>query len=371
MPVIDHAKDPKHIAMRSALARTDVVCMLLVRRLFKRWRADDVVKVVNVYSDASPVVGTELQGMILDIIFRDGSLERLILPGSTLAYGHGGAISKGVALVWALWLVCGPEEDALRWLISKIRSFTTDFGVEMHLLEIPDLVSAVISWTGGTPLERVRGMIKPDVRLFSKAMRIAGWSHSLGGIMKKVSQNFPMWPRYLAIMRSLCKFLRNHTYRAHFIRKLQSISCPLDVSTLLKSFSAGFAKWRYETVFTVLSQLVPLETLFMVYMAKEMFSKFQDEAEFARVMSGAKDKPFWKWASLSLEKVYTALEDLRRWGMICDCEEHVEQRRHGKKKHIECPRIFYTIVTIFMFCLLRISQLILTRFIQPVIQVTI
>ena len=69
----------------------------------------------------------------------------------------------------------------------------------------------------------------------------------------------------------------------------------------------------------------------MLYMAKEMFSKFQDETEFASVMSAAKDKPFWKWASLSLQFVYKLLEDLRRWGMICDCEEHAKQRREGKK----------------------------------------
>ena len=56
----------------------------------------------------------------------------MILPGSTLAYGHTDTMSKGVALVWAIWLIASPTRDDVTWFCHNVRSFTTDFGVEVH-----------------------------------------------------------------------------------------------------------------------------------------------------------------------------------------------------------------------------------------------
>ena len=65
---------------------------------------------INVYSDASPVAGVELQGMIVDINLTVGKKLRIILPGSTLAYGHTDTMAKGVALIWGIFLIAGPLE---------------------------------------------------------------------------------------------------------------------------------------------------------------------------------------------------------------------------------------------------------------------
>ncbi len=53
--------DPAARTLGRARARLDVVSMLLQRRLFQQARADDNLVGVNVYSDASPVIGPFLR----------------------------------------------------------------------------------------------------------------------------------------------------------------------------------------------------------------------------------------------------------------------------------------------------------------------
>ena len=61
--------------------------------------------------------------------------------------------------MYAVWLVCGPEEDKMTYVFSKCRSFTTDFGTEMHGTEIPWLLTAVLAWLGGRKIENCRDLI--------------------------------------------------------------------------------------------------------------------------------------------------------------------------------------------------------------------
>ena len=337
--VHDYALDPSRATMDRALARADVVAMNLQRRQFQKWRQEDAVRTINVYSDASPVVGAELQGMILDVNLKDGSMVRITLPGSTLAYGFCGTLSKSVALLHALWLVGGPRADDIRWLCSKIRSLTTDFGVEMHLLEAPDVIDAFIHFMGGAPLEKVASLVKNGLRMWPRALRIAGWSHSIGGIMKTAAEAFTHWPSHLADERSLCKFYKNVTYRRHIVRVLAGRHPEADLPKILKSFTAGFAKWRYETECEVLRQLLPLRDLCESKMDPALFPKVQDQEELDRVFKACRRKEFWRWAQVVFPEVFQRLEHLRKWGMVCD-HAHCEELRKASnyRKHIPCPR---------------------------------
>ena len=323
----DNREDPSRTSLRRSLARADLVSMSITRRM---------VVAMNISSDASPVVGVELQGMLVDVVLEDDSVTRLILPGSTLAYGHTGTVSKGLALLWAVWLIAGPETKELQWFCSHVRSLTTDFGVEMHLLDLPDMSAAMVAWAGGRALHRVRPLVQPDTRLFPRALRIAGWSHTMGGVMKGVAELFPQWPSSLSNMRFLCKFYKNGTYRQHIRRKM-ALERALDKS--LASFTAGFAKWRYETVYEVLRQLDGVRAVSELPLPPQLFAHAQDQAEMAQVMAACRDAPFWRWTSVSFKTVFRELEFLRRWGMVCECPDHREERhRSGGKKIIKCPR---------------------------------
>ena len=243
----DRGADPTRFPLMKALARADAVCCLLQRRLFVTWFQQGLVKCICIYSDASPVVGVEIQGMVIDVIFHDKGFERIVLPGSTLAYGSANTVAKGVALLWAIFLVAGPTPQALRTFCDHVISFTTDFGVEMHLLEMPDIIDAFVAWVSGVPLDRLRPLVNQNTRMFPRALRMAGWSHTLGGIMKEVANSMDEWPHSLKHMRALCKNFRNATYRNHIYSKLRDRG-PANLHRLMKSFSASFAKWRYETV---------------------------------------------------------------------------------------------------------------------------
>lgn len=330
--------DPSYSTIYRSLARADAVSMLLFRRQLQQWRADGVVRSMNMYNDASPVTGAELAGILVDINFKDGTQERVVLPGSTLAYGHTDTISKGSAMLWAIWLIAGPSTDDVLWFCAQVRSLTTDFGVEMHLLEMPDIAAAMVAWAGGTPLRRVVPIINQDRRLFAMALRIGGWSHTLGNIMKAVANEFIRWPRFLGNMRSLCKFFKNDSYRLHIKRNARRIGLPANEKALLRSFNASFAKWRYETVVEALSQLLARRAICGL-ITNDLFLHVQDKEELKAVLAACADREFWDWAATSHPELFKELETLRRWGMVCDCEAHLEERRLASGKlFIKCPR---------------------------------
>ena len=83
--------------MRSRL-RLDTVSMNLQRRMFAFWKLMGVLLCINVFSDASPVTGREMQGMILECCFVDGTYLSLVLPGCVMAWGCNGAPDKAFVI---------------------------------------------------------------------------------------------------------------------------------------------------------------------------------------------------------------------------------------------------------------------------------
>ena len=107
---------------------------------------------------------------------------------------------------------------------------------------------------------------------------------------------------------------------------------------ILKHFTASFAKWRYETVFEVLRQLLNYREISGL-LPPALFAGAQDQEEISAFFRAAKDLPFWRWASATFRKVFSSLEYLRRRGMVCECPEHEEARRGNKHKFIKCMRM--------------------------------
>ena len=70
--------------------------------------------------------------------------------------------------------------------------------------------------------------------------------------MKSAMLRCRQWPRVVLSLRALCKFLRVEPYRKHLQRVVASIDS-VDADKLSKSFGASLAKWRFETLFNVLS----------------------------------------------------------------------------------------------------------------------
>ena len=303
----DSTRDPSRSALCNALATADVVCCLLHRRCFEAWFQEDVIKCICLYSDASPVVGTEIQGMVVDVMFRDGAFERIILPGSTIAYDAAYTIGKGIALLWAIFLVAGPSTRSLTTFCEHVSSFTTEFGVEMHLLEMPTVVNAFVEWASGRPFQALRPLVNQDTRFFHRVLRMAGWSHTFGGIMKEVANSMRDWPANLKHMRELCRLFKNKTHRRHIYSKLHGVGKgPANLSALMSKFSAGFVKWRYEIVPEVQRQLLPLREFCEEHLDFALFRQSKDTEEIRASMHACRDKEFWKWMASTNLWVFTA-----------------------------------------------------------------
>jgi len=104
----------------------------------------------------------------------------------------------------------------------------------------------------------------------------------------------------------------------------------------LLHFSVSFAKWRYETLAVVLEALLKLRQICEEDMAIEWFENPQDREEINKVVVACKDKPLWRLFGALHTYIFRPLERYRRWGMVCGCQEHIQDRKEGKQ--ISCPK---------------------------------
>ena len=84
-------EDPARSSLQRALSRADIVALNLERRRFHHWQQHDLIKSLHLFSDASPVVGHELQGMLIDVVLRDRSVVQMVLAWIYIglrAHGH-------------------------------------------------------------------------------------------------------------------------------------------------------------------------------------------------------------------------------------------------------------------------------------------
>ena len=110
----DTSMDPFRTSLQRARQTLDVTTMLVERREYLAAMANDEIAALNLYSDGSPVRGVEIQGLVMDVLYTNGSKETVVLPGASLSYGHCDAINKTAALLFSLWLLFGPGEKSLR-----------------------------------------------------------------------------------------------------------------------------------------------------------------------------------------------------------------------------------------------------------------
>jgi hypothetical protein len=200
------SQDPSRASLQRARQKVDIVAMLLERREYRAAVVSGRLLALNIYTDASPVMGVEIQGLVVDLIFKDRAMERVVMPGGTLSYGRCGAMNKTAALLYSLWLLFGPDEEMLRRVLLLVRTITTDFGVEMGTVDSPDFLKAWFARLGGAAPDICRSMVDCHTRLFPMCLRISGWSHAWGNLMKSIAKSCQQWPRILDASRSLCRF---------------------------------------------------------------------------------------------------------------------------------------------------------------------
>ena len=68
IPERTKSKHAGRTQLERARALLDIVSMQMDSREFAHYKETDSLAAINLYSDASPVVGTDLQGMVMDCI---------------------------------------------------------------------------------------------------------------------------------------------------------------------------------------------------------------------------------------------------------------------------------------------------------------
>jgi len=192
----DDKDDPDGSTILKAKSKFDVVDCLMWRRQFAADRKLDRILHITLNSDSSPTTGQEIQGQVVDIVYRDKSHRNIVLPGASLCYGHLDAMNKTTGLLHAVWLIAGPDLPAMSYFISKVRCICTDMGVEMHILDSPDILQALLAWMSGKELVTCAALVRTDRRLYWMALRISGWSHSMGNLLKTILNRCERWPAF-------------------------------------------------------------------------------------------------------------------------------------------------------------------------------
>jgi hypothetical protein len=329
----------KRSQLYHARRKLDAVGMLVERRELKdlcRNRPDELVS-AHLFTDASPVTKSELQGMILELCMACGAILVFVMPGVMMHYGSNSVFDKALAFIWALHLMLGTDVGDLKWLCGKIGSVTTDMGTELGFIDVPDLIQAFILRRQGVPMDDLAATIDPSSRLVPNALRVPGWSHIFGNLMKSAGKGFQRWPEKLTAMRTLSKFFRNDTWVKEVIRKLKDVYP--DVVTLLKGgFKASFIKWRYETLFKVVEALLKLRFLcqnHLIHAAALFGDNNQDKELMDDFQNACRWVDLWVWMKVFFARELEPLEGTRRWGLVCAC---CKPLRDLGRKSLRCPQ---------------------------------
>ena len=331
----DATRDPGASTLRRTFGKMDVLDQLLWRREFHAARVHDLLFAINLYTDSSPVSGHELQGLLADVSWKNGREERVVLPGSSLAYGLFDAVNKTIGMVHALWLLSGPEYEDVWYICSKVVSVTTDMGVERETLTLPNMVRAYCQFMAGTPFERCGQSVDRSERWIKHALRVGGWSHAWGNIAKAVANKVDRWPASLEEMRNLVAFWRVDTWRSHVTTMLKREHAENELVVESSKFRATFAKWRYETIALAMCELLRLRRICQRHIRVEWFSNPQDGEQLQGVLHACTDEWLWRFMEASYRECFSEIESSRHWGMVCTHEACQQKRRDGAK-HVPC-----------------------------------
>lgn len=241
-------------------------------------------------------------------------------------------------MLHSIWLVAGPSLEGVAWFLSSVCSLTTDMGVERGLCDMGNLLPLFAEHVG---IECPASLAKSPY-LFPNAIFIPGWNHIFSNLLKDGLSSLSVWPAMLERLRSFCTFFKTADYRETWQRHLgdKGIECKV-----LDSFSAGFAKWRWQTIYTVLRQIRRLSDLCQNHFDASLWKNVQDQRHLHTVEGCCNDRSFWVW----VEVFYTiaeVLEEARVWGCVCRCHEAellggatLECKMKSRRLHEAGPRV--------------------------------
>ena len=322
---------PHASTMKRARPRFDIACMCMERAEWACGRysrdASAGKRSIHLYADSSPNTGSEIFGMIFDVVAKGKLFRTLQLPGSVLGHGFMSAVDKTMAVLWAVFLSVGPMWSSIEEFLYDVRSFTSDCGVESLISDTKNIAQAFAESLN----LKVSATFQQERWLLPSCVYIPDWNHLASNAMKAMLQSLPRWPALLSKLRALCAVFRNAEYR-YVMTALVHDEDPED---LLKTFSSSFVKWRYETVDDVLSALLKLRRFCQndFSRARAHLGHVQNEPEMQNAVEACGDESLWRWIA-TVQPIMRQFNEFRQWARGCPC--HEAERRDGVK--VDCER---------------------------------
>lgn len=112
---------------------------------------------------------------------------------------------KVFGYLWACLLECGADPVLVRAKLARIRSVTSDLGVEAGLADVGDSLSEFFAAIGAHRSSRT---LRQERHLFPGAVFMPGWQHMWGNIAGDIFQSFVWCPAWLRDIRALASFAK-------------------------------------------------------------------------------------------------------------------------------------------------------------------
>ena len=160
--------------LRKARVRFEAIALCIVSQTYNKMVRGRGACWFYIFTDGSPQWrGREMFATTVDA-YCDGQIIRRLAPLINLARDNLDHAGKTVGLVWQVFLLVGPDYASVRDFLNRVRSLTTDMGVERLLADMPDFLP---DFYAAIDPAFSKHSVAHRSHMFPAAMQVAGWCH--------------------------------------------------------------------------------------------------------------------------------------------------------------------------------------------------
>jgi len=240
------------------------------------------------------------------------------------------AMGKCAALLWQLYLMFGPSFSMMLATCKRVRSLTTDQGVERLL---PDMRGNLLHIFFRCIDPKCRLPAEEEDYLFPRCLAMPGWMHVWDLLIRKGLSSLGWFPRFLELLKALVAFLRSSTICSSLVRNMRARGYQGVAELLSSSRLPRFAEWRWKTLRTCCRRLLDFVDSLRSTFDVTIYSNLKDRVWLTKVMT-ALSSDSWRW-QLDWVMWYTDwLGEIQSWAQGCSC--HAAELLAGQ--NISCPQ---------------------------------
>ena len=308
--------------LRRARVRLDAVAMLVWRQFWAQMLACDCNTSVYLWCDTSPQKGDEFFASTIDVWDGTSKIRRWLLPCLSLGPSFTDAIGKACGVLWQIWLLTGPSFEHVRSFLWRIKSITTDQGVERKIVDLADLLKDFFFLID--PALDLSGF-EHERWLFPNAWAIPGWKHAWDNLLQRGLNCLIWFPLWLSRFRSMVAFLRIPSHVPKLTRHLRGQGLGYLADVLEAQRLPSFADWRWSTLKRCLSAVLPFLDGLIDNFDPALFPGSRSSMVPMITAFGCEA---WRRQTDFVMFLATWLVQLQQWGSGCDC--HAAQLLAGE-----------------------------------------